>query len=133
MELTETTVTSEAGVVPKLTLDPGVNPAPEMVTLVPPVAGPDDGVSIEISGAYENRPALTGLPRTGVTETCTVPDPGGAVATSELLFASRMTEEAGVVPKLTLDPGAKPEPEMVTLVPPVAGPDDGASEVTEGE
>jgi hypothetical protein len=46
-----TTVTLVAGVVPKETVDVFVNPVPVIFTVVPPVAGPVDGLSSVIVGA----------------------------------------------------------------------------------
>ena len=44
------TTTDVAGVLPKLTVDPCVNPAPSMVTDVPPLADPDAGKTVVIVG-----------------------------------------------------------------------------------
>ena len=46
----EFTVTLFAGVLPKDTIDPCVNPAPVIVTTVPPDAGPELGLSEAITG-----------------------------------------------------------------------------------
>ena len=42
------------------------------------------------------------------------------------------TDAAGVEPKVTVDPLVKPDPSIVTEVPPLAGPDDGLMPVTTG-
>ena len=44
------TVTDVAGVLPKLTLEPCVNPDPLIVTLVPPLPGPEAGLSPVTTG-----------------------------------------------------------------------------------
>ena len=69
------------------------------------------------------------VPALVVTVTLTVPVPAGAVAAHEP--AVHDTPVAGVDPKLTVPP-ARLAPEMVTGVPPAAGPVVGASELTDG-
>ena len=44
------TVPLAMSVVPKFTVDPGANPAPLIVTTVPPVAGPESGVTAVTTG-----------------------------------------------------------------------------------
>ena len=97
---------------------------PLITTEVPPVEGPEIGVTpVTVGGplmsAYVNRSAVVmGLVPPGVvTWTSTVPArPAGAVA-----------------PKLTTGvPGVKLEPVIVTSVPPAVGPVFGLTDATDG-
>ena len=67
-----------------------------------------------------------------VTVTSTVPDPAGVVAVMEVPDESTLTPVAGAPPNETVEAEVKPAPEMVTTVPPVAGPDVGAMPETTG-
>ena len=76
--------------------------------------------------------ALVGLVPPGVvTVTSTMPVPAGAVAVT---WVSEMTVTlvAGLGPKLTAVAPVKPEPVMVTTVPPAAGPEVGLMPVNAG-
>ena len=126
------TITFVAGVVPKLTVDPCANPKPDMATFVPPVAGPSDGVVLERTGTNANCPTTTELPPAGVTVTFTVPVPPGAVTTTEVPAELMLVIVAADPPKETVEPVVNPAPVMVTVVPPVAGPDVGEREVMVG-
>jgi hypothetical protein len=67
-----------------------------------------------------------------VTVTSTVPVPAGLVAV-QLVAELQLTEVAGAVPKSTVDGSmAKPDPVMVTTVPPDAEPDVGVMLETVG-
>ena len=55
----------------------------------------------------------------------------GDVALIEMLL-TKVTAVAGVPPKLTVAPVRKPDPAMVTIVPPAVVPDNGESEVIVG-
>ena len=129
----ELTLTPVAAAPPKSTVDPEVNPDPVMVTVVPPVAGPDNGEIAVTTGTYANCPATTGLPPVGVTVTSTVPSPAGVLAVRMVPAELTLTPVATVPPKSTVDPEVNPEPEIVTEVPPLAGPDVGEREVIVGE
>ena len=65
-----------------------------------------------------------------VTRTSTVPVPAGAVAV--IWVALLIVKPAAVAPKVTTVAPEKPVPVMVTVVPPVAGPEVGEIEVTVG-
>ena len=66
-----------------------------------------------------------------VTVTLTVPDPAGAVA---VICVALLTVKlaAGLPPKLTAVAPVKPVPVTVTLLPPAAPPEAGATDVTLG-
>jgi hypothetical protein len=49
----EITVNVVAGTAPKLTFDAPANPEPVIVTSVPPVVGPEPGVTLATTGAGE--------------------------------------------------------------------------------
>ena len=70
------------------------------------------------------------MPPGPFTVTATVPVPGGEVAVHE--FEVQLTLVAGGSPKSTPVAPAKPDPVMVTTVPPVLGPELGLTEETEG-
>ncbi len=73
----------------------------------------------------------TGLVPAGlVTCTSTVPVPAGEVAV--ISVSETIVNQAPVGPKRTPLATAKPVPVMVTVVPPVAGPDVGLIPVTDG-
>ena len=54
------------------------------------------------------------------------------MAVIEVPFWPTETFVAGAVPNDTVDPEVNPAPVMVTVVPPVAGPELGETEVTTG-
>ena len=60
-----------------------------------------------------------------ITVTSTVPDPAGDVAVITVPVELTTTEVAESRPKSTFAPGVKPFPLIVTVVPPVAGPEPG--------
>ena len=66
-----------------------------------------------------------------VTVTSTVPEPAGLVAVIDVALFT-VTPVAAVPPNATVAPDAKPVPEMVTVVPPAAGPLDGLTPDTVG-
>ena len=72
------------------------------------------------------------VPEAFVTVTSTVPTPPGDVAVMVSPFDPTFAFVAGVVPKSTVEPCVNPEPTMVTVVPPFAGPDAGESELITG-
>ena len=125
------TVTAVAGVVPKLTVDPEVNPAPVMVTTVPPLPGPDTGERPDTTGMYVNG-VFAEVPPEVVTLTCTTPAPSGDVAVIDVPALFTDIAAAGVAPNETVEPEVKPAPFIVTLVPPLAGPEVGEIVVTTG-
>src|SRR5450830_673706 len=130
-----TTVKPVAAVAPKVTAVAPTRFAPLMVTLMPPAAGPDVGEILLTVGAatYVNwSAALVALvPPPVVTLTSTVPEPAGAVAVICVALL-KVKLLAAVPPKVTAVTPAKFVPVMVTLVPPVAGPDVGEMLLTVG-
>ena len=104
-----------------------------MTTLVPPVAGPDVGARpVTVGAATKVKvPADVPVPFGVVTLTVTAPVPAGDVA---VIWVAEFTVKlvAAVAPNLTAVAPVKPVPVMTTLVPPVVGPDVGASPVTVG-
>ena len=122
-----------AGVVPNETVDPELNPLPEIVTFVPPVAGPEVGESPEIVDVYVNLRtgfsyAITPSTR---TYTGTLPVPEGMLAVIEVPEVLTLIGVTFVVPTSTN--GAEPNsfPVIVILVP--IGPELGSTELTFGE
>ena len=136
-ELALTKVTFVAGAVPKSTVAPRAKLVPVMVTVVPPVAGPDEGLTPVTVGApkrYVKRAADEGteVPEVVVTVTETVPAvPAGDTAANDVALL-KVTPVAGIEPKYTVAPLAKLLPTICTVVPPVVGPDEGLSAVTVG-
>ena len=81
----------------------------------------------------KTKPAPDDVPLVVVTVTTTVPaDSAGEMAVMEVEELT-VTDAAGVVPKSTVAPVAKPVPVMVTLVPPEVGPPAGEMELTKIE
>ena len=109
--------------------------APVMITLLPPVAGPEVGEILLTVGAaiyvYWSAALVALVPPPVVIRTSTVPLPAGAVAV--ICVALRTLKPvAAVAPKVTAVAPLKLVPEMITVVPPVAGPDVGEMLVTVG-
>jgi hypothetical protein len=134
--VSETTVKPVAAVDPKLTPVAPVNPVPVIVTSVPPAAGPEVGlipVTVGPDATYVKRsPAWVGLVPAGVvTVTSTMPDPAGETAVTSV-SETTLKLVATVDPKLTPVAPVKPEPVMVTDVPPAVGPDVGEMPETDG-
>src|SRR5258706_9253429 len=101
-----------------------------MVTGVPPPASPPLGVTEETAGGarYVKPPSKVLFCPSGFA-TCTSAGPaacGGVVAVIWLELPT-LTPPAGTPPIRTLAPDWKFEPEIVTTVPPVIGPDVGAT------
>ena len=117
-----------------------MNPDPEMVTAPPPDTGPRAGVTEVMSGTTKVNidpatagevPAATPVVVTVTTEVR--PDPtDGVITVIDVLVAD--TTDAGIPSNATVGlPEPNPDPEMVTNVPPVAGPKAGFSPVTVGQ
>lgn len=123
MDVSLLTVKLLAGVEPKLTAVTPVKCVPVRFTTVPPVTGPEVGVKVVIVGAVSLKVNGTALlvPRVVVTVTPTVPAACGGVTAKIFVSLSTVIEAAGVLPKLT-DVPEKPEPVMVTTVPPAVVP-----------
>ncbi|MNM85398.1 hypothetical protein D3C81_975110 [compost metagenome] len=71
------------------------------------------------------------VPPVVVTRTSTVPLPAGAVAVICVALLT-VTPVAAVAPKVTAVVPLKPEPVIVTVVPPVVGPEVGEMLLTTG-
>ena len=106
-----------------------------IVTLVPPLDGPADGLMLVTVGpptyVYWSAALVALVPPAVVTVTCTVPvAPAGAVAV--MLVAVSAVTVAVLPPNLTVVAPLRLVPVIVTKVPPVAGPVDGLTPVTVG-
>jgi hypothetical protein len=129
------TVKLLAAVPPKLTAVAPVKVVPAIVTDVPPAAGPEEGLTrVTVGGVtyvYWSLVLVALVPPGVVTVMSMVPAaPAGAVAEIWLeLFTKNV---AAVPPKLTPVAPVKPVPLIVTVVPPVVGPDVGLTLVTDG-
>ena len=104
---------------------------------MPPFDGPMVGVTLVIIGGglmYVN--AFTNVadcPSGLVTVTETAPVPTGVFTLIVLLLVRVIVAlTACVVPKATVRPGKKPEPVIVTVVPPAGEPEDGLTPVIVG-
>ena len=96
---------------------------PVMVTLVPPVVGPDVGERPVTVGAGTKVKVPTELPVPPIVVTLTVTDPEPAGLTAVIWVAEFTTKlAAAVLPNITAVAPVKLVPVMVTLVPPVVGP-----------
>jgi len=124
-----TTFTPVPAVPPKVTVAPGTNPVPVMVTTVPPAVDPLSGeISVTVGGStyvYE----VVAVPPGAVTVTTTVPEPAGAVILIVVAVVPLMV--AVLLPNVTVEP-ARLVPVMLTRVPPAAGPDAGEMPVMVG-
>jgi hypothetical protein len=129
----ELTVNVVALAAPNLTAVAPVKPVPVMTTLVPPNAGPKVGARPVTVGAGRkvNVPADVPVPPSVVTLTVTAPVLAGEVA---VIWVAELTVKlvADAPPNMTLVAPLKLVPVMTTLVPPLSGPDVGASPVTVG-
>jgi hypothetical protein len=85
------TVKVLAAVPPKLMAVAPVNPAPLIVTLVPPAVGPDAGLTLVTEGTYlkTSLEFVALVPPPGiVTVTSAAPDPGGEVAVIDVALVT---------------------------------------------
>jgi len=120
------TVTPVAAVPPKVTVAPDTNPEPVIVTGVPPAIGPDDGdTPVMAIEPYVNPLVSVAVPLLSVTTTLTAPAAWAGVVAVMLVALTTVTPVAAVPPKVTVAPETNPVPEIVTGVPPAAGPDAG--------
>src|SRR5437867_2389189 len=90
-----------------------------------PASNVDSSVESKFGGVVSD------VPPGVVTVTATVPDPAGAVAVIDASLL-KVKLVAFVPPNFTEVTPVKPEPLIVTVLPPAAGPCDGTSEVTIG-
>lgn len=131
--LTTTTFVAEAA--PKVTVAPLAKFVPVIVTDVPPVVGPLEGLTLATVGitTYVNPLAKLPLCDPGlVTVTVTAPTLlAGAVAVIVVLLTT-VTFVAAMLPNATVAPEAKFVPVIVTDVPPDVEPWLGVTLVTVG-
>ena len=135
IEVAELKVKLAAAVAPKVTAVTPVKLVPVMVTVAPPVCGPDVG-EIEVTvgdGIYVNWSAadVAEVPPVVITLTSTVPVPEGDVAVI-VVEDTTVKPVAAVAPKVTAVAPERLVPVMVTVVPPAPGPDVGEIELTVG-
>ena len=104
---------------------------PVIVIVVPPVAGPLDGLTLATVGAstYVNFVAAVTGPTAVVTTTFCAPDPAGVVAV--ITVAVLVNTVALTLPTVTVAL-AKLVPTIVIVVPPATGPLDGLTLATVG-
>lgn len=103
-----------------------------MVTTVPPLVGPTDGeapetlmlVGLGELAVYVKPPAcvVDWLRGFSIIVTLTVPPACAGVTARNWVEPTTITDTAGTPPKATEADCVNPVPEMVTEVPPVAGP-----------
>ena len=133
IDVAELTVKLAAAVPPNVTAVAPVNPVPVIVTLVPPVAGPEVGERPVMVGAGTKVkvPDEMPVPSSVVTLTVTAPVPAGETA---VIDVAELTVKlaAAVAPNVTAVAPVNPVPVIVTLVPPVAGPEVGVRPVMAG-
>jgi len=128
-----TTVTPVAAALPNVTVAPGAKLLPEIVTDVPPVVGPLDGVTLVTVGCPYTKPP-TKLPLWPPLVTVTVtgpPLPAGVIAVMVVLLTT-VTLVAEALPNVTVAPEAKLVPVIVTEVPPAVEPLFGLTPLTVG-
>ena len=98
---------------------------PTIVIVVPPAAGPLDGLTLAIVAAvlpvYVNAAVAVAEPPAVVTTTFCAPDPEGVVAVSVVEFTT-VKPVAATPPMVTLLAPVKLVPTIVNEVPPSAGP-----------
>ncbi len=136
MEVADLTMNDVALVVPNFTAETLIRLVPVMVTLVPPALGPTLGLTpVTVAASWYRNWSLGEVPEVPpalATITSTVPaDPAGDVAVI-VLAELTVNEVAGAEPNVTPETPVKPEPVMVTRVPPASGPTIGRTAVTVG-
>ena len=129
------TVKLVAAVPPKLTAVAPVKLVPVIVTEVPPAAGPEDGLTRVTVGRRDVCVLVVGArgARPAGRRHRDVDGARGAGGRRHGIWLELFTENvAAVPPKLTPVAPVKPVPLIVTVVPPVVGPDVGLTLVTDG-
>ena len=128
IELCELALKLAAGVEPNSTAVASARSEPEMLTEVPPLAGPRLGLTLVTVGPYANWSAgpLALVPLAVVTLTSTMPVPAGELAVIRL---PEMTVKlvAFAEPNLTTVAPVKRAPRISTDVPPANGPSAGVT------
>ena len=105
---------------------------------MPPVVGPDVGAMLVIVGAGPNPVYVKPLVSEAlcasllVTVTVTAPAARAAVVAVIVVALTTVTPVAAVPPRLSVAPARKLVPVSVMAVPPLAGPDAGATPVIVG-
>ena len=104
---------------------------PVIVIVVPPVAGPLDGLTLATVGAatYVNCVAAVTGPPVVVTTTFCAPDPAGVVA---VITVALLVTTAALAPPTVTVALVKFVPTIVIIVPPATGPLDGLTLATVG-
>ena len=105
---------------------------PLIVIVVPPAAGPLDGLTLATVGAatYVNAPVLvTGPPAVVTTTFCAPAVPIGVVA---VMIVAVLVNTVALAPPTVTVALAKLVPVIVIVVPPIAGPLDGLTLATVG-
>jgi hypothetical protein len=128
-------VTEAAAIPPKVTVAPSSNPLPAIVTVVPPVTGPELGETLlTVGGAVKVKaPASVADCESGlVTVIPTVPELSAGVTASIRLELTTVTVAAATLPNTTAAPPWKPVPVIATVVPPLVGPEVGETLLTVG-
>lgn len=114
IEVGDTTVTLLAGVDPKSTVESAENPDPVIVTVVPPLAGPEEGEMLETTGIYPKVPAFAVCPSVVTTTDTAVPVPGGDVTLRVVPPLLADTFVAAIPPNVTAEAEVNPAPLIVT-------------------
>lgn len=131
------TATFVAALPPNNTPDAPVNPVPVTVAVVPPVVGPRSGLTaVTVGGGlyvYSSATEVALVPPGVVTVTSTVPiSPAGDTQVRVDALVT-WTSVADAMPNETVvAPLTNPEPLIVTVCPPAAGPLLGLTDVTVG-
>ena len=135
IEVALTTTTFVADVTPIFTLVAPVKFVPVMVIVVPPVVGPDVGLTLVIVGSgtmYVNALVLVAVPLAVVTATfCAPAVPAGVTAVIEVVETTT-TLVAKLFPIVTLRAPFKFEPVILIGVPPSVEPEVGVIEAIVG-
>jgi hypothetical protein len=131
--LSEMTVNAVVAVVPKKTSTVLIKPAPVIVTLVPPVVGPEVGVIELITGdGWKLKLSELFVPPGVVILIGTVPVTCVGVTVSTSVSLTTVKLAAGVVPNFTLVVPARPVPVIATVLPPAVVPAVGNTAVGAG-
>jgi hypothetical protein len=130
-----TTVMPVAAASPIITDAPLTKPLPVIVTLVPPAGGPKVGLIAPTVGGATKVKQLVQLPdcvSLFVTTALTRPAACAGVVAVIVVALTTVTAVAGVPSIVREAPAVKAVPVIVTLVPPLIGPEIGLIPVTVG-
>src|SRR5690554_5247168 len=125
MTVSLSTSNDVAGTPPNVTAVAPVKQSPTNVTVLPPSTGPTSGSmsSTDVTAKYSKSSGALG-PASFVSTTFTTPGAFAGETAVSCVSLSTSNEVAGTPPKLTpatSSPASKPEPVIVTVVPPVSG------------